>query len=81
MVEEKESKLRELLCIMGLRPWVLQASWIISYAVIFTVVSVLMVVVAGSEFTTRPTWRNHLCCTSAAPGGCAAVHLADMPCL
>ncbi|MEW5297039.1 MAG: hypothetical protein WDW36_000274 [Sanguina aurantia] len=50
IVEEKEMKLREVLYIMGLRSWVLYASWLITYLVIFTMLSFLIVIVTGSSF-------------------------------
>ncbi|KAL6764727.1 hypothetical protein V8C86DRAFT_3022151 [Haematococcus lacustris] len=56
MVEEKESKLREVLSIMGLRPHVLQASWVATYFVVFVVISLLMVLVTGTTFLSTTSW-------------------------
>ena len=39
MVEEKETRARETMCIMGLQPWALNAAWAATYAVILAIVS------------------------------------------
>ena len=38
-MEEKETRARETMCIMGLQPWALNAAWAATYAVILAVVS------------------------------------------
>ena len=39
VVEEKETRARETMCIMGLQPWALNAAWAATYAVILAIVS------------------------------------------
>jgi hypothetical protein len=39
VVEEKENRARETMCIMGLQPWALNAAWAATYASILAIVS------------------------------------------
>lgn len=57
LVEEKESGARDLMCIQGLQPWVLPSAWAITYALILTVVSVVVTVVCCASFlrNTQPS--------------------------
>lgn len=50
IVEEKESGLRQLLVVMGLRPWVLSASWALTYLLLLALVAALSVAVLTSSF-------------------------------
>lgn len=50
VVEEKETRARETMCIMGLQPWALTASWATTYAAILTIVSIVVAVVCKASF-------------------------------
>lgn len=41
IVAEKEGRLREVMAIMGMRPWTLAASWAVAYGAVFALVSIL----------------------------------------
>ena len=48
-VEEKETRIREGMTMMGLRPSALWLSWLITYALIFTVMSLTIVVITSNS--------------------------------
>lgn len=50
MVEEKETKMRELMKIMGLKNWVYSCSWFLSAFVLFFFVALTMTVISTSTF-------------------------------
>jgi hypothetical protein len=52
-VEEKESRAKETMRIMGLKLWVFHASWFLTYLVIFFVVSVMVTAIISSTFLNR----------------------------
>jgi hypothetical protein len=43
MVEERETRAREIMVTMGLSEWALRASWMLTYGVVFSLVTALMV--------------------------------------
>ena len=57
VVEEKESRARETMCVMGLQPWALSASWAATYAAILSVVSLAVAVVSKASFLPRTDFR------------------------
>lgn len=57
MVEEKESRARETMCIMGLQPWALSASWAVTYAAILATVSTVVAIVCKASFLPRTDFR------------------------
>ncbi len=56
-MEEKEAGLRQLLLAMGLRPWLLTASWAATYLALLLAAAAVCVAVCTSSFlaTTSPT--------------------------
>ncbi|KAK9857576.1 hypothetical protein WJX84_000857, partial [Apatococcus fuscideae] len=50
VVEEKETRARETMFIMGLRPWVLACSWVLAYGMIFTAVAAVITTVCCLTF-------------------------------
>ena len=56
-MEEKESRARETMCIMGLQPWALNASWAVTYAAILSAVSLAVAVVCKASFLPRTDFR------------------------
>ena len=57
VVEEKESRARETMCIMGLQPWALSAAWAATYAAILTIVSLAVALVSKASFLPRTDFR------------------------
>ncbi|KAK9808280.1 hypothetical protein WJX73_007025 [Symbiochloris irregularis] len=53
MVEEKETRARETMYIMGLERWPLQASWAITYGLIFIIVAATVTIVCSLSFMTK----------------------------
>ncbi|KAH8952939.1 hypothetical protein BDL97_09G111100 [Sphagnum fallax] len=52
LVEEKENRAKETMLIMGLKPWVFTMSWLITYLVVFFLISLM--VTALLSFTVFP---------------------------
>eukprot|EP00467_Chlorarachnion_reptans_P011068 CAMPEP_0114538360 /NCGR_PEP_ID=MMETSP0109-20121206/30099_1 /TAXON_ID=29199 /ORGANISM="Chlorarachnion reptans, Strain CCCM449" /LENGTH=2283 /DNA_ID=CAMNT_0001722369 /DNA_START=209 /DNA_END=7060 /DNA_ORIENTATION=- len=50
VVDEKEKQLRLLLEMMGLRPWIFGLSWLITYAVVYMTIAVLVTIILYSSF-------------------------------
>ncbi len=50
MVEEKESKMKETLKIMGMKSWPYAMSWIVLYLIIFMVINLCTVLLLKSTF-------------------------------
>ena len=53
VVEEKENRAREIMCIMGLQPWALNAAWAATYASILAIVSLTVAIVCKLSFLPR----------------------------
>ena len=60
VVEEKESRARETMCVMGLQPWALNAAWAATYAAILTTVSLTVAVVCKASFLPNTSFRSAL---------------------
>ena len=56
-MEEKESRARETMCIMGLQPWALSAAWAATYAAILSIVSLAVAIVSKASFLPRTDFR------------------------
>ncbi|CAL8463070.1 g2604 [Coccomyxa elongata] len=50
LVEEREKRRKETMCIMGLQGWVLHAAWMITYALILLVICVALTIVCCTSF-------------------------------
>lgn len=56
IVEEKESKTKETMKIMGLKDWALVLSWVITYSIVFTIISVSIALVLSSTVLQRSSF-------------------------
>lgn len=52
-MEEKESRAKETMRIMGLHLWVFNASWFLTYLAVFFAVSALVTAIISSTFLNR----------------------------